>query len=177
MVLFTNCISAQEISTIKNEATTNTDIARKQNRLLLNFGLGFSKWGGIPVYAGFEYFVHRDISIGAEIGYQHFKRNYSGYNYGINIFTAMPVGNYHFNHLLHLPSKWDLYAGLNLDFYNQSFTKPSAAPEYYEYRNSALSLGLQVGARYFFATQWGINLEWAGGSSLGDMKVGLTHKF
>ena len=35
----------------------------------LNAGLGFSGWG-IPIYAGLDYGIHKDISIGGELSYR-----------------------------------------------------------------------------------------------------------
>jgi outer membrane immunogenic protein len=167
MVLCTMGVFAQE----GNKTARIAD-----NNLLLNFGIGLSNWG-IPVYGGLEYFVHRDISVGGVLGYQHYNNGWYGYDYSINTISATAVANYHFNHILNIPRKWDFYAGLNLGFYSQSISKPGPAPDYNGNTINGVGLGLQVGGRYYFARRWGLNLELAGGSSISDVKFGMTCKF
>ena len=41
----------------------------------INIGLGLSNWG-IPVYAGLDYGIHKDITLGAEMSFRSYNDNY-----------------------------------------------------------------------------------------------------
>ncbi len=159
-------------------------IAQAQYRLnkgnaQLNAGVGFSGWG-IPVYFGFDYGVHRDISVGGEVSFRSYSNRYGYANdyYSHQIFGILANGNYHFNTLLSIPKEWDFYAGLNLGFYYWS--SPSGFKnEYYNdgFRGSGIGIGAQVGGRYYFNNHWGLNLEVGGGNYFGGGKFGVTYAF
>jgi len=146
----------------------------------LNAGVGFSGWG-IPVYFGFDYGVHRDISIGAELSFRSYTNRWGYYDKGNNlrndnfthsIFGVSANGNYHFNTLLKIPKEWDFYAGLNLGVY--FWSSPSV---YNGNGGTQLGLGAQVGGRYYFTKNWGINLELGGGNVFSGGKFGATYAF
>lgn len=138
----------------------------------LNAGLGFSSWG-LPVYAGFDVGVHRDISVGGELSYRSYRENWGVNRYNRSIFGIVGNGNYHFNTLLDMPKEWDFYAGLNLGFYIWS----DAADGYEGDNASGLGLGAQVGGRYYFNDRFGLNLELGGGANaFGGGKFGITVK-
>lgn len=110
----------------------------------VNAGLGFSNWG-LPIYGGFDYMFHKDMSLGAQGELRLWN-------------SAMAIGasgnwNYHFNRLAQIPNNWDLYAGLNVGFYSwmNGLT------------GTGLGLGLQIGGRYYFTKAIGVNLELGGG--------------
>ena len=134
----------------------------------LNFGLGFGEWG-IPVYAGFDVGVAKNITMGGEFSYRSYNEDWKSNKYHHNIIGISANGNYHFNTLLKIPEKFDVYAGLNLGFY--SWSSPD---EYDGDNNSGLGLGAQVGARYYFSKTVGINLEFGGGNAFSGGKFGLT---
>lgn len=138
-----------------------------------NAGLGFSSWG-VPIYAGLDFGVHPDITIGPQVSYRGYSEKYrengSVYKYSHSIFVLAFNGNYHFNTLLQIPSQWDLYAGLTLGYY--IWTSPSG---YLGNRGSGLGLDAQIGGRYFFSEKFGINLEFGGGTASGG-KIGITCK-
>ena len=136
----------------------------------LNVGVGLSSWG-VPVYLGFDFGVHPDITMGAEVSYRGYNDNYSKHEYRHSIIGFLGNANYHFNNVLNIPSPWDFYAGLNLGFYNWSSPK-----DYEGSHTSGLGLGGQVGARYFFNNKVGLNLEFGGGNAFSGGKVGLTFK-
>ncbi len=82
----------------------------------VNAGIGLSNGWGTLVYIGADYGVHNDISVGVEASYASKKYDYGHYStqlkgtwFGIGV-----NGNYHFNTLLDIPKKWDLYAGVTL---------------------------------------------------------------
>lgn len=121
----------------------------------LNFGLGFGN--GIPAYIGADFAVHDDITVGPEISV-----NLDGMNY----MTFAGRGDYHWNRLIGIPSNWDFYTGMNLGF----------ALGFNGY-GSDLSLGAQIGGRYYWTDKWAINLEFAGGTVDVGGKIGVSMKF
>lgn len=130
----------------------------QQGTTQLNAGIGIDSWKGIPVYVGLDYFVNPSISIGGEASFSSFKaggENYSVFGVGAN-------GNYHFDDVLNLPKEWNIYAGLNLVYYN--------------YSNNNLNLGGQVGVRYFFSPNLGVNLQFGGGTNVSGGRLGITYK-
>jgi len=137
----------------------------------LNAGLGLSNWG-VPVYVGFDHGVHRDITLGGELSFASFRERDSGNDYNHTIMAISGNGNYHFNRILNIPKEFDFYAGLNLGYY--VWTSPSS---YHGTHSNGLGLSAQVGGRYYFSNNLGINLELGGGSALSGAKIGITYKF
>ncbi len=145
---------------------TNYEYRRNQ----LNLGVGFSGWG-IPVYIGIDHYIHRDITLGAELSYRYYREKWNDYNYDHNIGGISGNINYHLNTLLSIPSTWDFYGGANVGFFFWS------SPNTYDGGNrSRLGLGGQVGARYFLTNKIGLNLEFGGGNAFVGGKFGLTIK-
>lgn len=136
----------------------------------INFGVGLSSWG-IPVYLGFDYGVHPDITLGGELSFRSYNDNWKNNKYNHSVIGISGNANYHFNTVLNIPSPWDFYAGLNLGFY--SWNSPN---EYEGSHTSGLGLGVQIGGRYYFSNKVGVNLEFGGGNSFGGGKLGLTIK-
>jgi outer membrane immunogenic protein len=135
----------------------------------LNAGLGFSNWG-VPVYVGIDFGVHEDITIGPVASFQNYGYRADGFKYRQNLIVLGFNGNYHFNTILDMPSRWDFYAGLTLGYYiwsDNDFTGAKA---------SGLGVRGQVGGRYFFSDNFGINVEFGGGTSSGG-GIGITYKF
>ena len=135
-----------------------------------NAGLGFSGWG-IPVYIGFDYGIHPDITVGGELSYRSYNEGILGKNYNHSVIGIIGNGNYHFNRILDIPPPFDFYAGINLGFY--SFSSPS---NYSGSINSSLGVGLQFGGRYYFTKKIGVNLEIGGGKSVAGGKIGISYK-
>jgi len=140
----------------------------EKGRWQLNAGLGTSGWG-TPVYLGFDYGAHRDITIGIEGSYQ--SHDY-GANYSSSILGLGVNGNYHFNRVLDIPSDWDLYAGLGVTYYNWNYSDK----KYKDSNATDIGLGAQIGGRYFFTKRFGINLELGGGNATNGAKIGITYK-
>lgn len=137
----------------------------------LNAGIGFSGWG-VPVYVGLDFGVARDFSMGFEGSFRSYGQNYTGSSYRSSIIGISGNGNYHFNRILEIPSNWDLYAGLNIGYY--IWSSPSNYPGS---GTSSLGLGGQIGGRYFFQKNFGINLELGGGDAFSGGKFGITYIF
>lgn len=134
----------------------------------LNVGLGFSNTG-VPFYVGFDHRVLRDVSLGAEVSVRAYNEKWDNRHYNHNVFGISGNANYHFNRLFEMPPRWDLYAGANLGFYFWS------SPDGYNGNNSSgLGLSGQIGTRYFFNDNFGVNLEFGGGNAFNGGKLGIT---
>jgi len=136
----------------------------------LNVGAGFSDFG-TPVYIGFDHGVARNVTLGGEFSYRGYREHWDNYYYNHNIMGFSGNGNYHFNQIFEIPSRWDLYAGLNVGFY--IWTSPDS---YHGSESSGLGLGAQVGGRFFLTPKVGLNLEFGGGNEFSGGKFGLTIK-
>lgn len=139
--------------------------------LQLNAGVGASGWG-TPVYVGLDYGLAKDFTLGGELSYRS-----KSYNYGLDKYKSSVLGigvngNYHFNTVLNIPSKWDLYAGLGLNYYVWNYENDV----YKSNNDSDIGLGAQIGGRYFFTDKFGINLELCGGNATSGAKFGITYK-
>lgn len=136
----------------------------------LNAGVGASGWG-VPVYFGLDYGIAKDWTLGGQISFQTDDDDYYGNNYKSSAVGIGANGNYHFNRILNMPSKFDFYAGAALTYYIWDYDDNNGHPD-----NDSLGLGLQVGGRYFFTDSFGINLELGGGSATSGAKFGVTFK-
>jgi len=139
----------------------------------LNAGFGFSSWG-VPIYAGLDFGIHPDVTIGPQVSFRSYSENYnfngSRFNYSHSIFVFGFNGNYHFNSLLNISSQFDFYAGATVGYY--IWSSPS---DYIGNRSSGIGLDAQVGGRYFFSDQWALNIEFGGGTASGG-KIGITYE-
>lgn len=137
----------------------------------LNAGVGLSGWG-VPIYFGLDYGIAKDFTLGAQVSFQSDKNDYFGEKYSSSAIGIGANGNYHFNRVLNIPSKFDLYAGASLTYYSWTYDdKYVNDPD-----NTSLGLGLQVGGRYFFNKNFGINLELGGNTGTSGAKFGITVK-
>jgi len=121
-----------------------------------NFGVGLYS-SSFPLYGGVDFGVHPDITAGPEIGL----------DLDLNYLRIGGRGDYHFNSLLGIPRDWDFYAGLNLGF----------AADIGDGDVSGLDLGMQIGGRYYWSTDWGVNLEFGGGNNISGGRIGLSRRF
>jgi outer membrane immunogenic protein len=136
----------------------------------INAGFGFSNYG-LPVYVGFDYGIHEDITVGAEFSFRSYNDEYFGSKYSHKMYGFSGNANYHFNNLLGIEPTYDVYGGLNVGFY--SWSSPSG---YLGKRTSGLGLGLQIGGRYYFNDKIGVNLELGGGNATSGGKIGISIK-
>lgn len=135
-----------------------------------NAGVGLSSYG-VPLYAGVDFGVAQDISIGGVFSYRKFSDGFAGTNFDWTLIVLGLNGNYHFDNILDLPSDWNVYGGLTLGYY--IWSEPSG---YTGTRASGLGIDAQVGTRYFFSKTFAVNLELGGGTAAGG-KLGITKKF
>jgi len=117
----------------------------------LNFGLGFSG-NGLPVYVGMDFAFHNDWTAGPVIKlvFDDEMR-----------FGAIGRVDYHWNRLIGIPSNWDFYLGANVGFLSGN--------------GDNLTVGLQLGGRWYWSEKWGVNLEFGGGTGYGT-SAGISMK-
>ncbi|WP_268848244.1 hypothetical protein [Flavobacterium aestivum] len=140
----------------------------------LNAGVGVTDWGIVPVYFGLDYGIAKDVTLGGQIALLTNDDPYYYNNSNYNNNTAIGIGingNYHFNRIMHIPSKFDFYAGSNLTAYIWNYDNHDYHPDY-----DTVGFGLQVGGRYFFTNKFGINLELGAGTATNGAKFGVTFK-
>lgn len=142
----------------------------------LNAGLGLSGWG-VPVYVGVDFGIVRDVTLGAQVSFQNDNQSYYGKDYSSSAVGVGINGNYHFNRILDIPSKFDFYAGANLTYYVWNYDKFYKDNNIPNPNNTSFGPGLQVGGRYFFNKNFGLNLELGGDTGTRGAKFGITYKF
>ncbi len=141
----------------------------KKGEKHLNAGVGLSNHG-IPIYAGMEFGIGNDITVGFEGSFRFYSESFGGYSYSHTIIGLSGRGDYHFNRLLEIPSNFDFYGGANIGF--NIWNSPS---EYGGSSASGLGIGIQLGGRYFFQNNLGLNFEIGGGNALTGAKFGITY--
>lgn len=142
--------------------------ALSKGQTQMNAGVGFSSWG-LPIYVGFDYGVHLDVTLGGEVSFQQYDEDYRHHDYDHSIIGISGNANYHFNNILEIPSNWDFYAGLGLGFY--IWNSPS---DYHGSNSSGLGISGQIGGRYYFNQKFGVNLEFGGGNAFSGGKFGIS---
>lgn len=152
-------------------ATVTAQSPLAKGRKQINAGVGISGWG-IPIYVGMDFGVGKNFTLGLEGSFRFHNERLGGNRYNSTIIGISGNGNYHFNTLLKIPSEWDFYAGLNLGFF--VWTTPSNYPGD---GSSGLGVGLQVGGRYFFQPNFGLNIEFGGSNAFSGGKFGITYIF
>ena len=139
-----------------------------QNQLNVGFGLS-SYW--VPLYIGLDFGVHPDISVGLEATFRPYDDIWRREFYRYLTVGFSGNGNYHFNRILYISPRWDLYAGLNVGFYLYDY--PDGNPPS---RTTGLGVGGQIGGRLYFTNNFGINLEFGGGNAFSGGKFGISVK-
>jgi outer membrane immunogenic protein len=159
---------------ILGAATVSAQTVEKPDRFFLNAGVGVtpsfaSPYLNVPVFLGVDYMLLPFLSVSGEYTFvsdeKHFSRT-TRYGYKLGI-------NYHFNKLLRLSPKWDLYAGAvteyEMIYYSRDVyvDKPYNRPVY----------GFQVGARYFITDRMAINAKLGSGNVGSTGTLGISVKF
>lgn len=110
--------------------------------------VGFNGWGyGTGITATYDYGLGNIISIGA--GANMYFDGYKDDNKDNNFFVFGRL-NAHLQQPLGLPSKWDIYPGVDLGVLGEDF-----------------GIGAHIGVRYFFTPKVGIYGEFGNNGSLG----------
>ena len=130
----------------------------------------------IGLYAGLDYGIHPDITVGAEFRFGGKSDRLHDYDYKYNWLAIGFNGNYHFNTLIGIPNNWDFYAGATVGF--NSFTyRNTDYPGWSDPHSSGVGVSAQVGGRYYFSNNFGVNAEVNAGSIFNGGKLGITYKF
>jgi len=122
----------------------------------LNFGLGLSS-GGFPVYVNYDIPVGANLTIAPSV-----QANLNGFDW----ITPAAKIDFYFDNMMDLPETFDFYAGGNIGF-TIYLGKASGT--------SGLHAGIEVGGRWWFKENMGLNLEFSGGTGFGT-KIGLSMK-
>lgn len=141
-------------------------------RFFLNVGVGGVLIQGNytpPVYLGIDYMLTPTLSLSGEytfLSYESIISRQTQYGY-------MLAMHYHFNKMLRLSPKWDLYAGPVAEF-EQTFSTNFGAQDH---SSSRWALGMHIGARYFITDRMAINAK-IGTGNLGSVgTIGMSVKF
>jgi outer membrane immunogenic protein len=121
----------------------------------INFGAGIYQ-KGIPAYFSVDFALHKDVTLTPEIHavFPFPDKKFKG--------GVMVKADYHWNYLIGIPANWDFYAGARAGF---SFGGNDFYPD----------LGIQAGGRWYWSSNWGLNLELAVGTGFG-ITFGLSVK-
>lgn len=151
--------------------SANAQIQKGTN--LADLGLGLSSYG-TPIHLGFEHLITNEIGVGLAVNYTSYKDNGYLNDYKWSFIYGGLKGNYHFNKVLNIDSKFDVYGGLTLGYW-----KATLKDENNTYNNSLGNSAFfsgQVGGRYFFTDKFNVFLE-AGGGNISGLTAGVSLKF
>jgi hypothetical protein len=125
-----------------------------KGQLQINFGAGIAN-AGIPAYVSLDIALHKDVTLTPEV---HVRFPFPDHNFRGGVLCK---ADYHWNYLIGIPSNWDFYAGarVGLEFGGGVFPR----------------FGGQVGGRWYWTDDWGMNLELAFGTGFGFI-FGLSKK-
>lgn len=140
------------------------------------FGSGYSSSLPVNPSVSYEKGITDAISVGGQLSYasSKYKVNYPGSNYTFkeNAFYIGARGSYHFNELLQLDPKFDVYGGASLGYVitsvsdNQGFSSSTG---------SGIGFGVFAGGKYYFSSKTGLFAE-LGYQSLAVLNVGVAFK-
>lgn len=125
----------------------------------LNFGIGFID--GIPAHIGFDFGVHRDVSLGPEVDF-----DLGGFDWTRIKFRA----DYHWNSLMGITGPWDVYSGAMIGTkirFNDNDNNNN--------NNVGFLFQVNIGGRWYWS-DWGLNSEFNLGTDI-NMKFGVSKKF
>ena len=176
-VVFSTAVMAQQSS-------TGLGFAKGDNLVNIGLGIGSPFFGtgykaSLPINPSISYErgITDAISIGGQFSYARSKYEYdffgSGYSYKENAIYIGARGCYHFNELLDLDSKFDVYAGAGAGYVivsisdNQGYTGSAG---------SEAGFGVFAGGKYYFAPKVSVYAE-LGYQSLSVLNVGIAFKF
>ncbi len=168
--------SNRSSSSYSSSSRRSTGYGFSQGNHLLNIGLGLGYNGyysrALPIGASYEYGIHPDISVGAQLDFAwaSYYSSYYYYNSYYRRYWATYIGargSYHFNRILSLDSnKFDLYAGAGIGYRNYSG---------YYYYYSPIHINFFAGGKLYFSKSVGGFLE-LGYTGLSYTKIGVSIK-
>ena len=154
----------------------------------LNIGIGASSWG-IPVYANIEFPLNNTKAVTLAVGgsYQTKKETFGyflgNYSWRHSIIGLQVAGNYYVDELFELPDAFDLYGGLQIEYYvwKTKLTDDGGLGFNENYSGSgAGGLGLSgfVGGRYHFGNtdKLSLNIQLGAGTVFFTGRLGVSIK-
>lgn len=110
--------------------------------------LGMSAWGyGTGITGTYDYGLNKLLSVGA--GLNAYFGDYKDNDKDNRVFVFGRL-NFHLQEALDLPSKWDIYPGVDVGVLGKDF-----------------GIGAHIGARYFFTEKVGVFAEVGNNGSIG----------
>lgn len=108
---------------------------------------------------GLDYRLFRDISASGEFTFLT-STPYSGIGHNYTNFGFLMGANYHFNSLLKLSPRWDLYAGPIIEYQRNRYQ----SNQYIDRGNANWEWGFRVGARYYIYKKIALHLKIGSGN-------------
>lgn len=140
------------------------------------FGSGYAASLPVNPSVSFEKGITNEISVGGQLAYASSKYdlNTAGANYSFkqNAFYIGARGSYHFNELLELAPKFDVYGGASLGYVIASV---SDSDGFNGATGSGIGFGLFAGGKYYLSNHTALFTE-LGYQSLGLLNVGVAFK-
>lgn len=141
------------------------------------FGSGYSSSLPVNPSVSYEKGITNEISVGGQVAFasSKYKVNFPGGNYSFkeNATYIGARGSYHFNELLELDPKFDVYGGASIGYVivnvkdNQGYNGTTG---------SGVGFGLFAGGKYYFSKNTALFAE-LGYQSLAVLNVGVAFKF
>lgn len=126
--------------------------AIKKGGMEVNAGTGFWSVSPVimPIHGGMDFGITDDISVGFDVGWRLYN---DGWGHSLFVFQAR--GDYHFNTLIGLDDKWDVYAGF------QAGPGIMTAAINYPGTRKGFKVAVEgvAGGRWFFSKTIGLNAE------------------
>ncbi|ARS42581.1 hypothetical protein CA265_24120 [Sphingobacteriaceae bacterium GW460-11-11-14-LB5] len=139
------------------------------------FGSGYTSSLPVNPSISYERGVTDAISVGGQLSYASSK--YEGFNntysFKESAIYVSARGSYHFNQLLDLNPKFDLYGGASLGYVTVSISDNQGS---FEGAASGLGFGLYAGSKYYLKPSTAIYAE-LGYQSLSLLNIGIAFKF
>ncbi|MBB6239773.1 MULTISPECIES: outer membrane beta-barrel protein [unclassified Pedobacter] len=139
------------------------------------FGSGYTSSLPVNPSISYERGVSDAISVGGQLSYASSK--YEGFNnsysFKQNAIYIGARGSYHFNELLNVDPKFDLYGGASLGYVTVSVSDNQGS---YEGTASGMGFGLYAGGKYYLKSSTALYAE-LGYQSLSFLNVGIAFKF
>lgn len=136
-------------------------------------GLGSTLGGGTPIAIHAEYGITEDISLGGYGSFASYSSGYAGFNYKWTYTVIGARASYHFNTLLDLPEKFDVYGGLGLYNYGVKVTTSSGS-SYSGPLSDGIHFGAHVGGRYYFTDNLAAFVDL--GNGIAYFQTGISYK-
>lgn len=185
--LLTAAFCIASMSAFAQEAETTGFAPGGKGYKQLNFGIELGR--SMPIYAGLDFGVGKFITVGPQLSIYTRSETASIMNMETKSRASVAIpsirADYHFGgHIKGLPAELDLYGGLSLGLViAHSSSEVRMNGELMDEQPEPLTttesrLWAQVGGRYFFSDNWGVQLEYSTRKHGGGIStVGVSYQF